>query len=84
MQTPKVVILLFSFLSLFIPGGGFVLCFQNMQYLPLYYLAQAVPDNILTSLCDMYSLSSSITPSSVGRCSLCQALCPGHPILSRC
>lgn len=61
-----------------------MLCSQNMQYLPLYWLAQAVPDNILTSLCEIYSLSSSITASSVGSYSLCQVLSPGHPILSRC
>lgn len=58
-----------------------MLCFQNMQYPPLYQLAQAVPDNILTSLCEMYSFSSSITASSVGSCSHCQVL---SPILSRC
>lgn len=64
--------------------GGLVLCFQNMQYLPLYQLAQAVPDNVLTSLCEMYSFASSITVSSVGSCSPCQVLSPGHPILSTC
>lgn len=69
------------FLVPFHSQGGLVLCFQNMQYPPLYQLAQAVPDNILTSLCEMYSFSSSITASSAGSCSHCQVL---SPILSRC